>query len=127
MKIGNIQTSKIAATLLLAGYTVFSFSAFGQGKSSETKTVKGEVLDMACYMDHGAHGEKHAECAKTCLKKGSPVGLLADNGQVYLLVEDHGSPDAYAKVRKEGAEKVTVTGKYNNRNGVQALVVEDVK
>ena len=40
-----------------------------------TVTVTGEVLDMACYIDHGATGAKHAECAKTCIESGLPVGL----------------------------------------------------
>src|SRR5512141_512297 len=30
-------------------------------------TVTGEVLDMACYLDHGAHGADHASCAKKCI------------------------------------------------------------
>ena len=29
-------------------------------------TVKGEVLDLACYLGHGGQGAKHADCAKTC-------------------------------------------------------------
>lgn len=90
-------------------------------------TVKGEVLDMSCYMSHGAHGAGHAMCAKMCLKKGLPAGLLTSNGQVYLLVEDHDKADAYETAIKHAADKVTVTGKYANKNGVQALVVEDVK
>jgi hypothetical protein len=113
-------------TLMVAGLCVFSTTAFGQGKE-KTMTVKGEVLDMSCYMSHGAHGAGHQMCAKMCLKKGLPAGLLTSNGQVYLLVEDHDKADAYETAIKHAADKVTVTGKYANKNGVQALVVEDVK
>ena len=42
--------------------------------ADSTVTVKGEVLDMACYLDHGAHGEKHAQCAATCIESGLPGG-----------------------------------------------------
>src|SRR5689334_19687733 len=54
-------------------------------------TLKGEVLDMACYLDHGAMGEKHVKCAQTCVKGGLPVGLKAENGKTYLLIGEHKS------------------------------------
>lgn len=120
------QFPKIFSTVLVAGLTVFSLSAFGQNKS-KNMTVKGEVLDMACYMAKGAHGPGHAQCAKMCLSQGAPAGLLTASGKVYLLVGDHGNATPYKNARKDGAKQVTVTGKYQNRNGVQALVVEDVK
>ena len=44
-------------------------------------TVKGEVLDIACYIDHGAHGEKHAQCAATCIESGLPVGIKGEDGK----------------------------------------------
>src|SRR5215467_2555200 len=65
-----------------------------------TKTLQGEVLDMACYMDHGASGAKHAQCAADCIKGGSPMGLLTKDGQVYLLVENHAKKDSYANLKK---------------------------
>ena len=52
-------------------------------------SVTGEVLDMACYLDHGAHGEKHAECAKTCIESGLPVGIKSSDGKVYLVIGEH--------------------------------------
>lgn len=115
---------KITASLLVAGLSVLSLSAFGQAK---TMTVKGEVLDMSCYMSKGAKGAGHKQCAEMCLKKGLPAGLLTSNGQVYLLVEDHDKADAYNTVIKHAADQVQITGTYANKNGVQALVVEDVK
>lgn len=122
----SLQTTlpKIAATFLVAGLSVLSLSAFGQAK---TMSVKGEVLDMSCYMSNGAKGAGHKMCAEMCLKKGLPAGLLTSSGQVYLLVEDHDKADAYNTVIKHAADQVQVTGKYANKNGVQALVVEDVK
>lgn len=115
---------KVMSSLLMAGLTVFSLSAFGQQK---TTTLKGEVLDMSCYMGHGAKGAGHKQCAQMCLDKGLPAGLLTSNGQVYLLVEDHDKADAYKTAIKHAADQVTITGKVANKNGVQALVVEDAK
>lgn len=123
MKGFKIRMPKVIGSLLIAGLTVMSMSAFGQ----DAKTLKGEVLDMSCYMGHGAHGQKHKMCAKMCLKKGLPAGLLTSSGDVYLLIEDHDKAKAYETAIQHAAENVQITGKVINKNGVQALVVEKVK
>ena len=40
-------------------------------------TLTGEVVDVFCYLDHGAEGlgKKHASCAKKCIKNGLPVAI----------------------------------------------------
>lgn len=124
MKKLKVGMPKLIGSMLVAGLTVLSLSAFGQEK---TTTLKGEVLDMSCYMGHGAHGPGHKMCAQMCLNKGLPAGLLTSNGQVYLLVEDHNKENAYKDVIKHAAANVTITGRVADKNGVQALVVEDVK
>ena len=60
-----------------------SAGKMGAMKSGSEITVTGEVLDLACYLDHGAHGEKHADCAKMCISSGLPVG---DPGSVACFV-----------------------------------------
>lgn len=96
-------------------------------KNGDKVTIKGEVLDMACYMSHEAHGEKHASCAKTCVKGGAPMGILDKDGNVYLMVEDHQNKDPYAAMVNYAAKTVSVTGTYYDRGGTQGLVVESVK
>ena len=32
--------------------------------AAETKSIKGEIVDLMCYLDHGAKGEKHKGCAE---------------------------------------------------------------
>src|SRR3954453_23667227 len=54
--------------------------------SDETTKVSGEILDLACYIDHGATGDKHEGCAKKCIEGGLPVGLKGDDGKTYLLI-----------------------------------------
>ena len=122
-----MKTFNLLTTGILAGALSLLATAVSAQKATDTMTVKGEVLDMNCYMDHGAHGAKHAECAATCLKNGSPVGVLGTDGKVYLIVADHSNEDPYDEVSKHPAENVQVSGRYANRNGVQALIIESVK
>ncbi|MGH2669524.1 MAG: hypothetical protein ACRDH5_10520, partial [bacterium] len=62
-------------------------------------TLTGEILDLACYIAHGGKGEQHAKCALKCAEQGQPLGLLASDGKVYLLLADHADPTAYNKAK----------------------------
>ena len=93
----------------------------------ETKTVTGEILDMKCYMTSGAHGEAHKDCAAMCIKGGAPMGILADDGKVYLLIEGKNDSGAFEEAKKHAGETVTITGTLSEKNGVQALIVTEVK
>jgi len=92
-------------------------------------TITGEVVDMACYMPHPdtGRGPGHRKCADTCLKKGLPIGLVTDDKQVYLLLEDHENPKAYAQLKDKAAERKTVEGNKTTQGGVNAMVVESIK
>jgi len=90
--------------------------------------VTGEVVDMSCYLHHPetSTGASHRKCAETCAKKGLPMGLLTSDKQVYLLLEDHENPKAYAAALAKAAEQATVEGDKVNVGGVQAIIVEAV-
>lgn len=96
-------------------------------KNGDKVTVKGEVLDMACYMSSEKHGPKHASCAASCVKGGAPIGILDSEGNVYLVVEDHENADPYAKIKNYAAKTVSATGTFYNRGGTNGLVLESVK
>jgi hypothetical protein len=101
---------------------------FSQSASAQTKTLKGEILDMSCYMSGGAMGKDHQMCAQACLDKGLPAGILNKaDGKVYLLVEDHENESAYKEAIKHAADNVEVSGKVVDKNGMQSIVVESVK
>src|SRR4029077_3512954 len=54
--------------------------------AASEKTVTGEVVDMMCYVDHNAVGEKHGQsCGAKCIKSGGRVGVVK-NGKAYLVV-----------------------------------------
>lgn len=90
-----------------------------KAESAETITVKGEIVDMACYIDHNATGEKHASCARTCIESGLPVGIKGENGKTYLLIGEH------KPINKElvqyAAKTITVRGKAVSRDGFNMI------
>jgi len=108
--------------LVLAGICAGQRSALGQ----EEVHLQGEIVDMVSYMTKGrsAGPEEHAQ---QCAKKGAPIGLLTDDSQLYLLVDDHNNPDPYDAAKALGGKRTAVTGKKFNKQGVASIVVEDVK
>ena len=109
----------------LAGAAVFAWLA---SPAMAADTVTGEVVDLACYLPHpDMKGASHRKCAETCAKKGMPLGLLTDDKQVYVLLEDHQNPDGYAKAIGAAATTITVEGTKVNQGGMSGIVVESVK
>jgi hypothetical protein len=111
---------------LLAGICM-KVSAQGDKESTSKVTMKGEVLDLACYIGHGAKGLKHQQCALTCLKSGQPMGLLTADGKVYLLLADHQDNKAFEETKNYAALQVEITGPSYSRDGINAITVESVK
>ena len=90
-------------------------------------TVRGEVLDMSCYIAHEAKGPDHAPCAKKCVKGGQPMGLLAEDGTVYLLYASHGDGSAFEKTKEHAGQNVEITGVTATQAGIKGLEVHGVK
>jgi len=94
---------------------------------SKATTLKGEIVDMGCFIGHGARGEKHSDCAAKCIAGGMPMGLLTDKGTVYLLTMNHDNPDAFNQCKEMAAAMVELTGTLGERGGLKAMDVTAVK
>lgn len=88
-------------------------------EKAEMVTVKGEILDLNCYTDHGAQGDKHAKCAATCIESGLPVGIKGEDGKVYLVVGDHKPMNK--ELSPFAGKVVTLKGKTVTRDGINLL------
>ncbi|CUS93754.1 Carbamoyl-phosphate synthase L chain, N-terminal domain [Candidatus Kryptonium thompsonii] len=65
--------------------------------------------------------------ADMCIKGGAPIGILTDDGKVYLIVENHSKSEPYEKLKNYAAEKVTITGVLYQRGGLPGVVIESVE
>jgi hypothetical protein len=86
--------------------------------AAATKEVTGEIVDMMCYVDHNAMGEKHASCAATCVKGGGPVGIVS-NGKAYLVVGEHKPMND--QLAEYCGKTITLKGKMAERGGIAML------
>jgi hypothetical protein len=90
--------------------------------AGEAHEMKGEIVDLACYMGHATKGPKHAKCALTCINEGGSMGLLSGDS-LYVLVEDHSAKKAFEALKKKAGQEVSVLGKMANAGGLQAFIV----
>jgi hypothetical protein len=123
----NSTIPKSLKVAVAAGFiSALAFSplalAAEQGKenldASASKEITGEVVDMMCYVDHNAMGDKHAGCAAKCIKGGAPVGIVSD-GKAYLLIGDHKPMND--QLAEYAGKTITVKGKMAERGGVAML------
>lgn len=96
-------------------------------KADAPKTLQGEVVDTGCYLGHGAKGEKHIECATKCIANGMPMGLLTDDGTLYLITLSHDTADPYNQLKEMAGKRVALTGAVMERGGMKGIDVTAVK
>jgi hypothetical protein len=115
---------KIVVTVTLIGAFAVSPLAVAQehehgGNAAASKEVTGEVVDMMCYVDHNAVGEKHGQsCGAKCIKSGGPVGIVSD-GKAYLVVGEH--KPINDQLAEHCGKTITLKGKMAERGGIAML------
>jgi|SRR5580700_1560088 hypothetical protein len=92
-------------------------------------TLVGEVVDFSCYLQLGKHGEKHRSCGQKCVQNGQPVGLLTQDGTLYMVMPEEHDPrrDGGVDIRTAGAEHmghiIKVIGTEAKLEGYRAVYV----
>jgi hypothetical protein len=92
--------------------------------------VTGEVIDSWCYITEimFAKGTAHHQCAVWCAAGGIPVGILADDGQVYMVLKMGADSTSVANpaIMRIQTHRVTVDGDLYRRDGINYLLVSRV-
>ncbi len=105
-------------------------AAVDQPVSGKVVSVVGEIIDLSCYLQVGKHGDKHRDCGQKCVKNGQPVGLLTEDGSVYLLIDEEHDPrrDGLTTFRQKAVDAmayiVTITGTATTVGGQKAIFVQ---
>jgi hypothetical protein len=118
-----------AAVIISAGITAASMKLWQRDKhrliQGQEIVVKGEVLDLTCYVAYNWSGPEHASCARDCIISGLPVGIKTEDGKVYLLT----GKDAHvnAELADYAAKIVTIRGKETVRDGFAQIQVAEIR
>ena len=124
----DIQTRIRAAAFGAA----LAFAALGAqtAQAAQRVEVTGEVIDSWCYLTEIMYpeGSAHHQCALWCAAGGIPVGILADDGTVYIVLKLEGDAASVANpaVMEIQSHRVRVEGDLYLRDGINYLVVSRV-
>ncbi len=113
---------------LLAG--VVATVALSAPVAAKPTTVTGEVIDSWCYLTEIMYplGTAHHQCAVWCAAGGIPVGILAENGEVYIVLKigNDSSSVANPDILAIQTHKITVEGEVFERDGLKYLTIERI-
>ncbi|QFT93373.1 hypothetical protein FIU86_11025 [Roseovarius sp. THAF9] len=96
--------------------------------------VRGEIIDTWCYYSgvmggpDAVVGTAHHTCALWCSAGGIPVGLLGEDGEVYMVLKIEGDDQSASgdTQLRLASHEVTADGMLYRRDGLNYLVVEEV-
>ena len=122
-------TPILAAPLLALG-----LAAPASATEGERIQITGEIIDTWCYFSgvmggpDAVVGSAHHTCALWCSAGGIPVGLLGEDGEVYMVLKINGddqnaSGDTNLNL---ASHEITADGMLYKRDGLNYLVVEEV-
>jgi len=121
---------KLFAVSLVAAFAfALATTAF-----AKTETVKGQIVDQACYlMDKTNTGADHKmpkgdtkDCAVGCAKAGRPMAILTADGKVYELAGGLAA-DKNAKIIPHITHTVEVTGDVTEKDGKMVIAADSLK
>ena len=121
-------------TLLAALSTAALVVAIAVPTLAKTETVKGQIIDGACYkMDKANAGLDHKmpkgdtkDCALICAKAGHAMSILTADGRVYELTGGLAA-DNNAKIIPHVSHTVEVTGDVTEKDGKMLIAADTLK
>src|ERR1700687_1370784 len=118
----TVLRAAVTATIIaaLAASTLAIAHAHAHGtEAGASKEVTGEGVDMMCFVDHNAVGEKHGQsCGAKCIRSGGPVGIVSE-GKAYLVVGEHKPMND--ELADLCGKNVTLKGKLAERGGIAMI------
>jgi hypothetical protein len=117
----KMVAGSLAVLVLVLG---FGFYATAEDEKKEEVTIQGEVVDMACWLEEGKMGPDHAKCAASCVKGGTPAGIVTPDGTVYLVVP-HGAEGKHAL--SHVGKRVEIKGVIHERGGIKGIISSSCK
>lgn len=93
-----------------------------------TLSVEGLVRDIACPLQNKKSTSTNysKDCIATCLKAGSPLGILTKDGDVYVPVTQSMPDMGQNALKPFVGEQVKATGKVFLRNGTHAIEISEI-
>jgi hypothetical protein len=119
-----------------AGFALAAAVPSGPAFATEGERVQitGEMIDTWCYFSgvmggpDAVVGSAHHTCALWCSAGGIPVGMLTDDGTVYMVIKWVGAADVAdgQTLLSVQSHRLTADGIAYQRDGINYLLVEKI-
>jgi hypothetical protein len=130
---GSVRRILVLCLLLSWAATIcpaHAEAAKDSGAHQSKATIEGLVRDIACPIQNSEATATHLsmKCLKACARKGSPLVILAKDGELYLPISDK-MPDASQreKLMPFLGKYVQATGLVYERKGTRAIVIQEIR
>ena len=114
----------------LAGAGLLAAFAFPADGVAQRIRITGEVIDSWCYLTEIMYpqGTAHHQCAIWCAAGGIPVGILGEDGTVYIVLKRGETTRNVADpgILEIQTHKVTVDGEVITRDGMNYLLIDRI-
>lgn len=120
---------------LIAGLIAGTALPGSPASAAQRVSITGEIIDTWCYLSgvmggpDAVVGSAHHTCAIWCAAGGIPVGVLTDDGTVYMVLKlpDEDSATGGDSFLRIQSDRITADGTAYQRDGVNYLVVEKIE
>ncbi|MEM6623320.1 MAG: hypothetical protein AAF674_13900 [Pseudomonadota bacterium] len=119
--------------LLAAAAAIAALASPALSAEGERVQITGEIIDTWCYFSgvmgppDAVVGSAHHTCALWCAAGGIPVGVLGEDGTVYMVLKWEGDArvtgDTLLSVQ---SHEIVADGVLHVRDGINYLIVEKV-
>ena len=95
----------------------------------ERKTITGEVMDPACFLEAGSKsiGPGHFQCAVDCVRSGQTLAIYdRDNDRIYFVAGELPGRNPNEPLMPYIHKKVDVTGVVYHRADAYGIVISKV-
>jgi hypothetical protein len=127
---------RVAAVLVLVALVAAAVHVYAQPGPKRSTVIRGEVLDMGCFVSRSLRGALHKECGSRCVQAGIPMGIITADSVVYWLTQNHDRamtpqqfqpPDPYNQLRGWISSQAEVTGFLWEQKGMRMMEVKMAK
>ena len=115
----------IAAFGLSARPAAAQEMAMAEGEDVE---FTAQVVDLSCKVVYDLSGEEHRMCSQVCADNGIPLGLITEEGVLYLPVsKSMPGVGSNEELKPHAEHTVKVKGTAIERGGMNTIVIESVE
>jgi hypothetical protein len=124
----RFERTLFAALVCLAVPMLIVAAETADSTAMGTRTVEGLVRDIACPLQNNKSTSTSysKDCITMCANVGSPLGILTNDGSVYVPVTESMPDTGQDALKPFVGEHVQATGKVFERNGTRAIEISEI-